>query len=94
MIPEPVQNLLEYGVIKLKAENLRIRSIEASDGSVFFQLSQGGPVKTDTILAFIRKHKESRLSPTGLLTCRGEKLYIPKRLFSTLNELLNELASC
>jgi len=93
-IPEAVENLLDYGVIKLKAENLKVRSIDHSEGTLFFQLSEDGTVKTDQILSFIRKHKESSLSPSGVLAYRGEKLYIPKNLFSTLNQLLNELASC
>jgi transcription-repair coupling factor (superfamily II helicase) len=94
MIPEPVENLMEYGVVKLKAESLKIRSIDHADGALNFQLNQEGPVKTDNILAFIKRHKESRLSPSGVLTYRGEKLYIPKNLFLKLNQLLNELASC
>jgi transcription-repair coupling factor (superfamily II helicase) len=94
MIPEAVENLLKYGLMKLKAEKLKIRSIDHSDGTLFFQLSDDGAVKTDCILAFIRKYKEARLSPSGILTYRGEKLYIPNHLFETLHRLLNELASC
>jgi transcription-repair coupling factor (superfamily II helicase) len=94
MIPEVVENLLKYGVIKLKAEKLKIRSIDHSDGTLFLQLSEQGPIKTDCILAFIRKYKEAKLSPAGVLAYRGEKLYIPNYLFETLHRLLNELASC
>ena len=94
MIPEAVENLLKYGLMKLKAEKLKIRSIDHSDGTLFFQLGDDGAVKTDCILAFIRKYKEARLSPSGILTYRGEKLYIPNHLFETLHRLLNELASC
>ena len=94
MIPEAVENLLKYGLIKLKAEKLLIRSIDHSDGTLFFQLSENGPVKTDCILAFIRKYKVARLSPSGILTYSDEKLYIPNHLFETLHRLLNELASC
>ena len=94
VVPEAVENLLKYGWIKLKAENLKIRSIDHADGTLFFQLSEGGPVNTDGILAFIRKYKEAKLSPSGILAYRGEKLYIPNHLFETLHRLLNELASC
>jgi transcription-repair coupling factor (superfamily II helicase) len=94
MIPEVVENLLKYGVVKLKAEQLKIRSIDHSDGTLFFQLTENGPIKTDYILAFIRKYKEARLSPSGILTYQGEKLYIPNNLFETLHRLLNELATC
>ena len=94
MIPEAVENLLKYGLIKLKAEKLMIRSIDHSDGTLFFQLNEQGPIKTDCILAFIRKYKEAKLSPSGVLAFRGEKLYIPNNLFETLHRLLSELASC
>jgi transcription-repair coupling factor (superfamily II helicase) len=94
MIPEVVENLLKYGVVKLKAEKLKIRSIDHSDGTLFLQLSEQGPIKTDCILAFIRKYKDAKLSPAGVLAYKGEKLYISTYLFETLDRLLNELASC
>jgi transcription-repair coupling factor (superfamily II helicase) len=94
IIPEAVENLLRYGLVKFQAEKLKIRSIDHSDGTLFFQLTEQGPVKTDCILAFIRKYKQAKLTPSGILTYHGEKLYIPNHLFETLHRLLNELASC
>jgi hypothetical protein len=85
---------LKYGAIKLKSEQLKIRSIDHSDGTLFLQLTEQGPIKTDCILAFIRNHKEAKLSPSGVLSVRGEKLHIPNHLFETLQRVLNELASC
>ena len=93
-IPESVEHLLEYGVIKLKAEKLRIRAIDQNDGSIFFQVGEDAQIQPETILSFVRKHGESSLSPSGILKYRGEKLHIPKNLFATLNQLLNDLTSC
>lgn len=90
--PESVENLLEYGGIKMLAERLRIRSIDRSEGSLYFQLSEDGRVDPQIIVQFIRRHKGAALSPSGILSLPAEKLHIPKQLFATLQLLLAELS--
>ncbi len=91
-IPYGVENLLEYGLVRLKAENLKIRSVDRSDGTLFFQLSRDGKVSGESILAFIQNHKGAAISPAGVLSYPGEKLHIPEVLFKTLSPLLDELS--
>jgi transcription-repair coupling factor (superfamily II helicase) len=91
-IPYGVENLLEYGLVRLKAENLKIRSVDRSDGTLFFQLSRDGKVSGESILAFIQNHKGAAISPAGVLSYPGEKLHLPEVLFKTLNHLLDELS--
>jgi transcription-repair coupling factor (superfamily II helicase) len=90
-LPEAVQHLIEYGRLKLLAEKLLIKSVDSSDGHLFFQLSENGPVDAETILKFIKAHKGASLSPSGLLSCPAEKLHIPDELFATVQRLLAEL---
>jgi len=89
--PESVENLLEYGRLKLKAEYLSIRSIDVSDGSLFFQLSKQGNVRAENILTFIQKHQGAAISPGGILSVPGEKLHVPEKLFRAIDATLTEL---
>lgn len=90
-IPDTVNNLLEYGRVKMKAERLKIRSIDRADGSLFLHLNPEGGIQVDTVLQFLKKNKDSRLSPSGVLTYPAEKLHVPENLFRTLNLVLDAL---
>ena len=91
-VPDTVHNLLQYGLVKLRAEKLKVRGIDRSDQTLFFQLSQDSPVAPETILAFVRKHKSAALSPAGVLQLPGERLHIPEFLFAAIHSLLRELS--
>jgi transcription-repair coupling factor (superfamily II helicase) len=90
-IPGTVENLLEYGRIKMKAERLKIRSVDRADGNLFLQLNPEGQINVDSVLQFLQKNNGSRLSPAGVLSYPAEKLHVPENLFSTLNTVLDEL---
>lgn len=90
-VPDSVQNLLQYGLVKLNAEKLRIRSIDRSDATLFFQLNQDSPIDPQTILAFIRKYRGASFSPANVLSFAGEKLHLPEYLFPTLQQRMREL---
>jgi transcription-repair coupling factor (superfamily II helicase) len=92
-VPEPVENLIEYGRIKSAAEKLRIKSIDRSDGNLFLQFNPDAPFEPETILNFVRKHKGSTFSPAGVLKYPGELLHVPQNLFSSLRGLLIELSA-
>ena len=92
-VPEPVENLIEYGRIKASAEKLRIKSIDRSDGNLFLQFTSDAPFHPETILNFVRKHKGSTFSPAGVLKYPGEQLHKPESIFSSLRELLKELSA-
>jgi transcription-repair coupling factor (superfamily II helicase) len=91
-VPETVNNLLQYGQIKMQAEKLQIRSIDQSGSNLYFQLSQNGAIQAGNIVPFLKKHKGSALSPAGVLTYAGERLHIPENLFRTINQLLGDLS--
>ena len=90
-LPEAVENLFEYGRIKSTAEKLKIKSIDRSDGTLYFQFNPDAPVQPETILNMIRKHKGSTFSPAGVLKYPGENLHLPQRLFPTIRQVFGEL---
>lgn len=90
-LPEAVENLIEYGQIKSTAEKLKIKSIDRSDGTLYFQFNPDAPFQPETILNLIRKHKGSTFSPAGVLKYPGENLHIPQRLFPTIRQVFGEL---
>ena len=90
-LPEVVENLIEYGQIKSVAEKLKIKSIDRSDGTLYFQFNPDAPFEPEIILNLIRKHKGSTFSPAGVLKYPGENLHIPQRLFPTIRQVFGEL---
>ncbi|HEY7161988.1 MAG TPA: transcription-repair coupling factor, partial [Acidobacteriota bacterium] len=90
-LPEAVENLIEYGQIKSTAEKLKIKSIDRSDGTLYFQFNPDAPFEPESILNLIRKHKGSSFSPAGVLKYPGENLHIPQRLFPTIRQVFADL---
>ncbi|MCI0441637.1 transcription-repair coupling factor, partial [bacterium] len=90
-LPEAVENLFEYGQIKSTAEKLKIKSIDRSDGTLYFQFNPDAPVRPETILNLVRKYKGSTFSPAGVLKYPGENLHLPQRLFPTIRQVFGEL---
>ncbi|MCI0618294.1 transcription-repair coupling factor, partial [bacterium] len=90
-LPEAVENLFEYGQIKSTAEKLKIKSIDRSDGTLYFQFNPDAPVQPETILNLVRKYKGSTFSPAGVLKYPGENLHLPQRLFPTIRQVFGEL---
>jgi hypothetical protein len=70
---------------------LKIRSIDRSDGSLFFQLTQNGNIPPENIFKMIHRYKGAAISPAGVLSFSGQQLDIPRNLFLTVGNLLEEL---
>ncbi|MGH9699905.1 MAG: transcription-repair coupling factor [Candidatus Acidiferrales bacterium] len=65
--PPPVENLLEYAVLKALAEKLLVASIDRRGDQVAVKFYEDTPVGPEHLVKLIRKRRDMRLDPAGIL---------------------------
>jgi len=65
--PPAVVNLLEYAVLKAQAEKLLVASIDRRGDEVAIKFYEDTPLGPERIVKLIRKHRDMRLDPSGVL---------------------------
>jgi transcription-repair coupling factor (superfamily II helicase) len=65
--PPAVTNLLDYAVLKAQAEKLLAASIDRRGDEVAIKFYDDTPLGPERLVKLIRKHKDMRLDPTGVL---------------------------
>ncbi|HEY7825223.1 MAG TPA: transcription-repair coupling factor [Candidatus Acidoferrales bacterium] len=65
--PPPVENLLEYAVLKALAEKLLVASMDRRGDQVALKFYEDTPVGPEHLVKFIRKRRDMRLDPGGVL---------------------------
>ncbi|MBI1954837.1 MAG: transcription-repair coupling factor [Acidobacteria bacterium] len=88
-LPPPVQNLLEYAMLKSAAEPLWVQSIERKDGTIHIQFHPNTPVESSRLMQFIAEHPGVQFTPGGLLRIpwRGPA----QEMISQVREVLQRL---
>ncbi len=69
-IPPSVSNLLSYALLKSAAERLLVQSIERKADEVWMRFHEQAPVDTQKLTLFLRRRRETRFRPGGLLRFR------------------------
>jgi transcription-repair coupling factor (superfamily II helicase) len=65
--PPAVLNLLDYAVLKAQAEKLLVASIDRRGDEVAIKFYEDTPLGPERLVKLIRKHRDMRLDPTGVL---------------------------
>jgi transcription-repair coupling factor (superfamily II helicase) len=65
--PPPVENLLEYAVLKALAEKLLVASMDRRGDQVALKFYEDTPVGPEHLVKLIRKRRDMRLDPGGVL---------------------------
>ena len=65
--PPAVLNLLDYSVLKAQAEKLLVASIDRRGDEVAIKFYEDTPLGPDRLVKLIRKRRDMRLDPTGVL---------------------------
>ena len=76
-LPQTVENLLEYAVLKSMCERLRISSVERQGSRVAIRFHAETPLDPATLVAVVRSRKGIKLDPSGVLwveVSRGESV--------------------
>ncbi len=68
-VPESVENLLRYGVVKLLAQRLRIKSLDRSGDRLILRFLETSPADLARITRLLKLHRGS-LTPQGVMTLR------------------------
>jgi transcription-repair coupling factor (superfamily II helicase) len=65
--PSPVENLLDYAVLKALAEKLLVASVDRRGDQLAIKFYEDTPLGPDRLVKLMRKRKDMRLDPTGVL---------------------------
>ena len=65
--PPAVENLLDYAVLKALAERLLVATIDRRGDQVAMKFYDDTPLGPERVVKLIRKHRDMRLDPTGVL---------------------------
>ena len=90
-VPEPVENLLRYAMLKAAAENFRVQSVERKGGEISLKFHPEALVDPNRLTGFIRKRRGSSLRPDGTLRFRLEGRGDDS--FRQIQNVLQELAA-
>ena len=89
-LPESVEQLFAYGVLRRLAEDLRVLSIDKTAEGVALKFSDKARISTDKLAAFINAHEGRTFSPTGVLKLQLNEVE-QDNLLDTVRGLLMEL---
>jgi transcription-repair coupling factor (superfamily II helicase) len=90
-LPEPVQWLLEYSLLKGMAQKLGIEAIERSGGRLRVRFHRESPVDPARLAAIVQKLPEARFTPAGVLELPLDGAQEPAQVLATLKLRLAEL---
>ena len=65
--PPPVENLLDYAVLKALAEKLLVASVDRRGDQLAIKFYEDTPLGPERLVKLMRKRKDMRLDPTGVL---------------------------
>ena len=65
--PSPVENLLDYAVLKALAEKLLVASVDRRGDQLAIKFYEDTPLGPERLVKLMRKRKDMRLDPTGVL---------------------------
>jgi transcription-repair coupling factor (superfamily II helicase) len=65
--PRSVQTLLDYAVLKSRAESMLIQSIDRKASEVWIRFHPETPVSPENVARFVHGHRDARLRPDGTL---------------------------
>lgn len=89
--PNSVANLFECARLRLRAQELRILSVERKGKRVFFRFREDTPVSPQHIVELVGGNMHLSLNPTGILSAEISSTTAPE-IFDRLHALLEEIA--
>jgi transcription-repair coupling factor (superfamily II helicase) len=67
-LPPPVENLLDYAVLKSMAERLQMSSIDRRGSEINMKFYPSTTLKPESLVRLVRGRPGARLEPSGVLT--------------------------
>jgi len=66
-LPQAIENLLDYAVLKAIAEKLLVATIDRRGDQLAIKFYEDTPLGPERLVKLIRKHRDMRLDPSGVL---------------------------
>lgn len=88
-IPQPVENLFNYGRLRKLAESMRIISIDKAPNGFAIKLSENAAVQPESLMALLAENEGSSFSPSGILRVATEEENIISAARDTLERIGN-----
>jgi transcription-repair coupling factor (superfamily II helicase) len=90
--PRSVSNLLEYAKLRLKAQDLKITSMERKGSQIILKFRADTPLIAQRVVALAQERDDLSFSTSGDLILSAIALN-PGELFAHLNELLDKIST-
>lgn len=92
-VPDEVNNLVRFSILKSKAEGVGVESVERRQGFVNVKFHQQSKVNPLRLMALVRNTKDAQFTPAGLLKIPLSGDRNPSIVLDELKLVLSELAS-
>jgi len=89
--PNSVSNLFGYASLRLRAEQLKILSLERKGSRVFLKLREDTPVSREHVIDLVSRSGRLGLTPEGTMSAEIPST-LPDEVFQNVHTLLNEVA--
>ncbi len=86
-LPESVHTLLDYALLKSRAESLLIQSIDRKTDEVWIRFHPEASIEPGNIMRFVHRHRDARLRPDGALRFHTTSPKLIAEITSVLREL-------
>ncbi len=71
--PPPVLTLLDYALVKSRAEQLFVQSVDRKQDDLWIRFHPETPIQPESLTRFVRKHRDANLRPGGTLRFRMQR---------------------
>ena len=89
--PSSVSNLFEYGRLRLRAQQLKILSVERKGSKLFLKFREDTPISRQHIIELVGQSRHLSLSPEGILAAELS-ISSPNGIIEKVHTLLDQIA--
>ena len=89
--PNSVSNLFGYAGLRLRAEQLKILSLERKGSRIFLKLREDTPVSREHVIDLVSRNGRLGLTPKGTMSAEIPST-LPDEVFQNVHTLLDEVA--
>jgi transcription-repair coupling factor (superfamily II helicase) len=86
-LPEPVENLFEYGRLRRLAEEMRVVSIDRAKDGLAIKMSENVRISPEKLMAFLSYNEDASFSPSGILRVNSDSKNPITTAYAALSQL-------
>ena len=86
-LPEPVENLFEYGRLRRLAEEMLVVSIDRAKDGLAIKMSENVRISPEKLMVFLSDNEGASFSPSGILRVNSDSQNPIRTAYSALSQL-------